>query len=272
MTGKGGCPGLDMPSGAALGMTLGFRDGTRVKDTSSPRASVASSGTPPTTRWQQPIDAALTDVFAVQADIAAKVADALGVVLGDSARPPAMVSLKVLIAVGRGDLDGARAAIRAATNRIDPLAVYSFIASYQDMYWVLDEPERREVLASPPSVFDDDRAVWGLVQLGLHELRGDRTRMLAYADSARLALEEQVRAAPEDGQRRVLLGLALAYLGRRAEAEREGLRGVARWCRSAGTPTSALQSAPARADLPVEWGAAIRGSSDFSPPAERRMR
>jgi hypothetical protein len=51
--------------------------------------------------------------------------------------------------------------------------------------------------------------------------------MIAYADSARLALEEQTRAAPEDGQRRVLLGLALAYLGRKAEAEREGLRGVA---------------------------------------------
>jgi DNA-binding SARP family transcriptional activator/TolB-like protein len=140
---------------------------------------------------------------------------------------PAMVSLKVLIAVGRGDLDGARAAIREAANRIDPLTVYSFIANYQDMYWVLDEPERREVLASPPSVFDDDRAVWGLVQLGLHELRGDHRRIVAYADSARIALEEQVRAAPEDGQRRVLLGLTLAYLGRREEAEREGLRGVA---------------------------------------------
>ena len=87
--------------------------------------------------------------------------------------------------------------------------------------------ERRELLAAPPSAFDDDRAVWGLVQLGLHELRGDRRRMIAYADSARLALEEQTRAAPEDGQRRVLLGLALAYLGRRVEAEREGLRGVA---------------------------------------------
>ena len=43
-------------------------------------------GAAPTTRWQQPIDAALTDVFAVQADIATKVADALGVVLGDSLR------------------------------------------------------------------------------------------------------------------------------------------------------------------------------------------
>ena len=140
---------------------------------------------------------------------------------------PAMVSLKVLIAVGQGDLDGARAVIRESVKRIDALAVYAFIASYQDMYWVLDEPERHQVLAASPSVFDDDRAVWGLVQLGLHELRGDQRRMVAYADSARIALEEQVRAAPEDGQRRVLLGLALAYLGRREEAEREGLRGVA---------------------------------------------
>jgi DNA-binding SARP family transcriptional activator/TolB-like protein len=50
------------------------------------RADPARARHPPTTRWQQPIDAAHTDVFAVQADIAAKVADALGVVLGDSAR------------------------------------------------------------------------------------------------------------------------------------------------------------------------------------------
>jgi tetratricopeptide (TPR) repeat protein len=47
-----------------------------------------------------------------------------------------------------------------------------------------------------------------------------------YADSARQALEEQARAAPEDGQRHVLLGLALAYLGRKEEAIREGRRGV----------------------------------------------
>ena len=52
----------------------------------SPELIRLAPGAPPTTRWQQPIDAALTDVFAVQADIAAKVADALGVVLGDSAR------------------------------------------------------------------------------------------------------------------------------------------------------------------------------------------
>jgi tetratricopeptide (TPR) repeat protein len=49
---------------------------------------------------------------------------------------------------------------------------------------------------------------------------------LAYADSARIAFEQQLRAAPDDDQRHVFLGLALAYMGRKAEAIREGERGV----------------------------------------------
>ena len=36
----------------------------------------------PTSKWQQPFDAALTDVFQVQSDIASRAAQALGVVLG----------------------------------------------------------------------------------------------------------------------------------------------------------------------------------------------
>src|SRR4030095_5239982 len=36
----------------------------------------------PTSRWQQPFDAAMTDVFKVQSDIATKVAQALGGALG----------------------------------------------------------------------------------------------------------------------------------------------------------------------------------------------
>ena len=48
-----------------------------------------------------------------------------------------------------------------------------------------------------------------------------------YADSARLALADQLRATPDDAQRHVLRGLALAYLGRKAEAIAEGERGVA---------------------------------------------
>jgi serine/threonine-protein kinase len=46
---------------------------------------IESDGTP-TTKWQQPFDASLTDVFQVQADIATRVASALDVALGEGAR------------------------------------------------------------------------------------------------------------------------------------------------------------------------------------------
>ena len=78
----------------------------------------------------------------------------------------------------------------------------------------------------PPSAFDDDRSAWGIVRVELYDLRHDRARTAIYADSARLALEEQSRANPEDAQRHAILGLALAYLGRKADAEREGRRAV----------------------------------------------
>ncbi len=139
---------------------------------------------------------------------------------------PAIVSLKVLVALSRGDLGGARADIQASARQIDPGTLYPFYAYYQDLYWVLNDDQQRRVLAAPVSAFDDDRGGWAMVRTALYHLRGDRRRALAFADSARRALEEQTRAAPDDGQRRVLLGLALAYLGRKADAVREGLRGL----------------------------------------------
>lgn len=60
-------------------------------------------------------------------------------------------------------------------------------------------------------------------------LRGDRARCRIYADSARIALEAQIRAAPNDGQRHVELGLALAYLGEKSQAIRKGERGAQLW-------------------------------------------
>ncbi|MGE5742737.1 MAG: protein kinase domain-containing protein, partial [Gemmatimonadota bacterium] len=52
----------------------------------SPELVQVEPGAAPTTRWQQGFDASLTDVFQVQGDIAGKVATALDVALGDSAR------------------------------------------------------------------------------------------------------------------------------------------------------------------------------------------
>ena len=60
----------------------------------------------------------------------------------------------------------------------------------------------------------------------VYALHGDQTRARAYADSARIDFEAQLRASPNDAQLHALRGLVLAYLGRKDEAIREGLRGV----------------------------------------------
>jgi tetratricopeptide (TPR) repeat protein len=60
-----------------------------------------------------------------------------------------------------------------------------------------------------------------------YALQGDALRARVYADSSRQAFEAQLLETPNDAQRHVFLGVALAYLGRRAEAIKEGQRGVA---------------------------------------------
>ena len=77
-----------------------------------------------------------------------------------------------------------------------------------------------------PASFDGDASTWGLALAGIYEMRGDRRRAAAFGDSARAALEQQLIASPEDAQRHVLLGLALAFMGRK-DALREARRGIA---------------------------------------------
>ena len=137
-----------------------------------------------------------------------------------------MVLLKLLVALGRGDRSAADAVTREAAARFDEATLLPFLATYQDLFWVLDDEQQRRVLALPPSAFDDDRGVWAIVRAEIFHLRGDQRLAAAYADTARIEVEAQSRAAPNDAQRHALLGLALAYLGRKAEAVREGRRAV----------------------------------------------
>jgi tetratricopeptide (TPR) repeat protein len=58
-------------------------------------------------------------------------------------------------------------------------------------------------------------------------LKGDAQKMHTYAEEARKAVEEQLRATPDYAQRHVFLGLSLGYLGRKEQAIQEGERAVA---------------------------------------------
>ena len=100
------------------------------------------------------------------------------------------------------------------------------MATSNDLYWILDDAaQQQQLLALPPSAFDDDSGTWGLVLAQIYQLRGDGVSGRVYAYSARLAFEAQLRANPEDAQLHVLKGLALAYVGRKADAIAAGERG-----------------------------------------------
>jgi tetratricopeptide (TPR) repeat protein len=58
-------------------------------------------------------------------------------------------------------------------------------------------------------------------------LRGDAANARQFAEQAAKALEEQLVSAPDDSSRRMELGIALAQLGRKEDAIREGERAVA---------------------------------------------
>jgi Flp pilus assembly protein TadD len=131
------------------------------------------------------------------------------------------------VALAQGDLTGAQAVLRAAPKEVDPTALVAFVATYNDLVWVLDEAQQRLLLRLTPSAFDDDRSVWGAALMETYAVRGDSGKARAYADSARLAIEQLLRAAPQNASLHVFHGIDLAYLGQKAAAIREGKRGVA---------------------------------------------
>ena len=131
-----------------------------------------------------------------------------------------------MVYLGQGDLEGARRLIREATGTIPPTSLASYFANYYDLYWVLPAELQELLLRLTPSAFDG-RASWAIVLAQTYHARGDLARSRIYADSARVAFQERLRGAPDDAQSHVILGLALAYLGRKAEAVAEGEKGVA---------------------------------------------
>jgi tetratricopeptide (TPR) repeat protein len=144
--------------------------------------------------------------------------------LGDA--DPALNETMAMIRLAQGDLPGARAAVARASQHIEAPALVAYFSTYYDLFWVLDEGQRALLFRLGPSYFDNDRGSWGLALAGAHALAGQTALVRAYADSARMALEEQLRGTPHDPQLHVLFGTALAYLGRKEDAIREGRRSL----------------------------------------------
>jgi serine/threonine-protein kinase len=145
------------------------------------------------------------------------------------AQTPASMDLledKAMVHLARGDLAAARGVLRAAPPDIEPAALAAFLGNYWDLFWVLEEEQQQLLLRLTPGAFDDSRSTWAIVLAQTHALRRDQRGAPAHADSPRPDLAERLRVTPDAAQLHLFYGLALAYLGRKEEAIREGEHGL----------------------------------------------
>ena len=108
---------------------------------------------------------------------------------------------------------------------IDSDQMLAHLCQFEELYWPLTDAQQKRALELGPERYDD-RAAWALVRAHIHWLRGDRAEARVWADTARVAFEGPGREPPDDPQRLAIHGVSLAYLGRNAEAIREGTRAL----------------------------------------------
>jgi serine/threonine-protein kinase len=133
------------------------------------------------------------------------------------------IEFRITTYLSEGDLAAARHAMAQISDAADRRQQAALMVDH-DLAWLVDRPLHEPLLSLPPSAFDDDRAAWSLTRAELHHLRGEAALARVYADSARLEYENQLRAVPDDPWLHVAHGLALAFLGREAEAAAQGDR------------------------------------------------
>jgi serine/threonine-protein kinase len=139
-----------------------------------------------------------------------------------------MIENRAMVSLAQGDLAEARRVLAVVPSSVDRAQLASAVAMYYDLPWLLDDADQRRLLALGPDAFDGDRMSWAWSLSQTYTLRGDTPRARAYADTALVAVDEQLRAAPNDAQRLLVRALVLATLGRTADAVAAGERGMAR--------------------------------------------
>jgi non-specific serine/threonine protein kinase len=134
---------------------------------------------------------------------------------------------KAMVFLAQGDLAGARVVVAAASKRVEPVAVIAFFAMNLGQSWVLDEAQQQILLRLTPASFNDDRAEWALALAETCALRGDMAQARRHAEEAHQVLVRILGDTPEAALLLIRNAEALAYLGRREEAIRQGERAAA---------------------------------------------
>jgi TolB-like protein/tRNA A-37 threonylcarbamoyl transferase component Bud32/tetratricopeptide (TPR) repeat protein len=137
------------------------------------------------------------------------------------------IERRMMVDLQQGNVEAARKRVQLAGAAVDPSALVAYVANFFDLGWSLDSAHDRLLLSLSPAAFDGDSAIWAFVRAQEYYVNGDQAAMRTAATIAVRAFDAQLKGAPNNVQRMLARGVALAYLGRYAEAVRSGERGLA---------------------------------------------
>jgi len=138
---------------------------------------------------------------------------------------PGLQRSKVFVALAQGDTMSARAAVARLGVGFEAGAA---MAGMWAISWVLTEQQQRTYLRLPPDPFGGNRAWQANAFACLLRIRGDSSRMRAYADTGFQASEGWTRDSSQFPPpfRHAIRGMLLGMRGRRSEAHAEASAAV----------------------------------------------
>lgn len=137
----------------------------------------------------------------------------------------ASIEMKAMAFLGEGNLSAAQALLKQPENPRAELLVN--FGLYWDLHWLFDDTQREALLKLSLADFGGVRAGRALTFAQVCAGAGRTAESRKFSVEAERAFAADLATAPDDAQTHAMRGLALAYLGRRDEAIREGQQGVA---------------------------------------------
>ena len=154
----------------------------------------------------------------------ARVAADRYVILGPS--NPEAYQLRAMASLAEGNLQEARKVIRAGEAHVPADELIAFVATYWDLFWLLNERQQSRLLQLTPAEFYGDTVWWQIASAATRMMRGDDAGARSQAERARRALIAEIGEDSSDAFLHSRLGLVNSYLGRTEEALRASQQSI----------------------------------------------
>ncbi len=139
----------------------------------------------------------------------------------------AAAELKAMALLGQGDLEGARRVVADRRSFVQAADLVSSFALYWDLMWLLDDEETQILLGLPAAAFGGEAPARALTFAQTYAIAGNLGEARRWAEEARRGFAGPAVQNVGNPQLALSYAIALAYLGRRDEALREGQRALA---------------------------------------------